>query len=117
VRRLLCCLRRHTDFACSYPSDTELVATIRKVRREYLASFPDAELDVLYVATNAADGRWWSAFRGTLRRDGWQVVSAKDLALDSEQQNVGLAVDMEIARLAAVFLGNGVGVFLASAYH
>jgi hypothetical protein len=33
------------------------------------------------------------------------------LVLDQEQTDVNMAVDMDIARRAAVFIGNGVGVF------
>jgi hypothetical protein len=34
------------------------------------------------------------------------------LLLDVEQEEVGMAVDMELARRAAVFIGNGVSVCL-----
>jgi len=38
-------------------------------------------------------------------------VTTKELELDQHQKDVGMAVDMELARRAAVFLGNGVCPF------
>jgi hypothetical protein len=37
---------------------------------------------------------------------------SKDLELDQEQKDVGMAVDMDFARKATVFIGNGVSPFL-----
>jgi hypothetical protein len=95
-------------FARSYPTEAEILERIRTVRREHLAAAPGAALDVLYVATNA-DARWVAALRAPLLRDGWRaVVSLHDFALDEAQNEVGNAVDMEVARRAALFVGNGV---------
>ena len=41
-------------------------------------------------------------------------ITTKDLELDQEQKDVGIAVDMEFARRAAVFIGNGVSPFFIS---
>jgi hypothetical protein len=38
------------------------------------------------------------------------VVTTEDLGLDQQQIAVSMAVDMEIARRAAVFIGNGVSL-------
>jgi hypothetical protein len=93
----------------SYPTDAELLATIRRARADYTAAVPGTPLDVLYVMTEAADGEWWAAFRAALVADGWAtIVTTAELELDDEQTEVGMAVDMEIARLADVFVGNGV---------
>jgi hypothetical protein len=93
----------------SYPTDAELLATIRRARADYTAAVPGTPLDVLYVMTEAADGEWWAAFRAALAADGWAtIVTTAELELDDEQTEVGMAVDMEIARLADVFVGNGV---------
>ncbi|KAJ7701154.1 hypothetical protein B0H17DRAFT_924733, partial [Mycena rosella] len=40
--------------------------------------------------------------------------TSADLVLDAEQADVGMAVDMEIARRAAVFLGNGWSSFTSN---
>jgi hypothetical protein len=94
--------------ARSYPTEAEILERIRTVRREHLAAAPGAPLDVLYVATNA-DARWVATLRAPLLRDGWRaVVSLHDFALDEAQNEVGNAVDMEVARRAALFVGNGV---------
>jgi hypothetical protein len=45
-----------------------------------------------------------------LQKDGWTVAASQHLVLDAEQKDVGMAVDMEIARRAAVFVGNGVSL-------
>jgi hypothetical protein len=41
---------------------------------------------------------------------GVEVVASQDLALDAEQKDVSMAVDMEIARREAVFVGNVVSL-------
>jgi hypothetical protein len=102
-------LEAGADWLASYPNDGEFLETIRRVREDYIAANPGVTLDVLYVATNEANGAWWDAFRAALVSDGWRaVLSARDLKLDAEQIEVGQAVDMEIARRAEVFIGNGV---------
>lgn len=65
-------------------------------------------LDVLYLLTNEESG-WLDELKMALRKDGWRTIrTSRDLELDQEQTDVGMAVDMEIARKAAVFIGNGV---------
>jgi hypothetical protein len=92
----------------SYPTEAELLATIRRARDAYLGAERGRTLDVLYVLTNA-DAEWFAEFDAAAVADGWTtVVSSSDLVLDDEQTDVGMVVDMEIARRAAVFIGNGV---------
>jgi hypothetical protein len=68
---------------------------------------------VLFVLTNA-DAAWVREFAQTMQEQGWPtVVGTPDLILDDEQTEAGMAVDMEIARRAEVFIGNGVRPFLA----
>jgi hypothetical protein len=98
--------RRHCN-----PKDDEIVAAIRRARTEYTAAHPDRYLDVLYVLTTE-DTAWVRAFAATMRHEGWgTVLGTPDLTLDAEQTEVGMAVDMEIARRAEVFIGNGVRAF------
>ncbi|KAJ7890400.1 hypothetical protein B0H13DRAFT_2666016 [Mycena leptocephala] len=44
----------------------------------------------------------------------WKVTTSQDLVLDAEQTEVSMAVDMEIARRAAVFVGNGWSSFTSN---
>jgi hypothetical protein len=83
--------------------------TIRRARAEYEAAHPTRALDILYVLTNA-DADWVREFTASLvQEDGWgTVVGTPDLSLDEQMIEVGFAVDMEIARRAEVFIGNGV---------
>ncbi|KAJ7927715.1 hypothetical protein B0H13DRAFT_1970214 [Mycena leptocephala] len=88
-----------------WPDHAGIVKKAAEARRDYLAHAAtfngtknNATLDVIYEA---------------LQRDGWTVATTRDLVLDhlalasTEQRDVSMAVDMEIARRAAVFLGNG----------
>jgi hypothetical protein len=75
-----------------------------------MAANPDRALDVLYVLTNA-DAAWVKEFALTVQGEGWgTVVGSPDLILNDEQTEVAMAVDMEIARRAEVFIGNGVSL-------
>jgi hypothetical protein len=88
-------------------------AIVEKVR-EAKADFASASqgkvriLDVMYILTND-DSDWLRRLKTALKADGWHtIVTTKDLMLDLEQTGVNMAVDMDIARKAAVFIGNGV---------
>ncbi|KAF7362972.1 hypothetical protein MVEN_00648800 [Mycena venus] len=50
---------------------------------------------------------WIADLKGTLRRDEWPVAASPALLLDAEQRHASMAMDMEIAHRAAVFVGNG----------
>ena len=97
------------------PGPDAIAAKVREARRDYLAhpSSNDAGagrrvLDVLYIMSN--DGTTWlDALKETLRADGWaRIVTSRDFRLTAEQKDVGVAVDMDIGRQSAVFIGNGV---------
>lgn len=65
-------------------------------------------LDVLYLLTND-ESEWLEQLKDTLKKDGWNTIrTSRDITLDQEQTDVNMAVDMDIARRAAVFIGNGV---------
>ncbi|KAG5353909.1 hypothetical protein C0989_000152 [Termitomyces sp. Mn162] len=92
------------------PQFDDIVAKVRDSRYDYLRQSKAGHrtLDVLFLLTNAK-GEWLEQLKATLREDGWHtIVTSKDLELDQEQTEVNMAVDMEIARRAAVFVGNGV---------
>lgn len=97
------------------PVPDAIATKVREARREYLAHSSSGDagaerrgLDVLYIMSN--DGTTWlDALKGTLRADGWaRIVTSRDLRLTAEQKDVGVAVDMDIGRQSAVFIGNGV---------
>ena len=96
-----------------YPEDDVILEKIQKSREEYIQAASPGEhrvLDVIFLLTNDATS-WVDDLKAKLRESGWYtVVTTKDLKLYQEQKDVGLAVDMEFARKAAVFVGNGVSL-------
>ena len=86
---------------------------IQKSREEYIRAANPGEhrvLDVIFLLTNDATS-WVDGLKERLRESGWYtVVTTRDLELDQEQKEVGPAVDMDFARRAAVFIGNGVSL-------
>ncbi|KAG6879223.1 hypothetical protein C0992_004284 [Termitomyces sp. T32_za158] len=74
-------------------------------------------LDILYLLTNDK-GEWMDKLKAALRKDGWNtIVTSNDLELDSEGIDTNMAVDMDIARKAAVFVGNGWSSFTSNINH
>lgn len=105
------------------PSADSITQTVREARNDYLhANNADdrlgysprrprtAPLDVLYIMSNDQTP-WLDSLKETLKNDGWKhIVTSRDLRLTSEQQDVSVAVDMDIGRRSAVFIGNGVSI-------
>jgi hypothetical protein len=94
---------------CS-PGLDAILKKVRDARSDYVRAAQGTlrTLDVLYLLTNEQD-EWLDELKETLRKDNWAtIVTSHDLELDAEQIDVGMAVDMDIARRAAVFIGNGV---------
>ncbi|KZV88374.1 hypothetical protein EXIGLDRAFT_798639 [Exidia glandulosa HHB12029] len=93
-----------------FPSQDEIRERIRTVREDFLrssSSHTNAVLDTMHIMTNG-DGDWIDELKRSLADDGWNVVvSSSELKLDDEQTDVSMAVDQEIGRRAAVFIGNG----------
>ncbi|TFK40450.1 hypothetical protein BDQ12DRAFT_679433 [Crucibulum laeve] len=101
------------------PTFDFIVQKIRDARDEYVRAGKAGErtLDVLYLLTND-ESEWLDNLKATLGRDGWHtVVTTKELILDMEQKDVNMAVDMDIARRAAVFIGNGWSSFTSNILH
>ena len=94
-----------------YPNQDQILDKIQKSREEYVQAAKPGEyrlLDVIFLLTNDHTS-WVEELKVKLKGLGWYtVVSTQDLELDQEQKDVGLAVDMDFARKAAVFIGNGV---------
>ncbi|KAG9226540.1 hypothetical protein CCMSSC00406_0005793 [Pleurotus cornucopiae] len=102
------------------PSSEAIVEKARRAREDlarHSTQTHGAQLDVMYLLTNE-DGEWLDAMKRLLKNDGWTtVVTSRDLALNDEQAVVGMAVDMDIARQAAVFIGNGWSSFTSNIVH
>jgi hypothetical protein len=94
------------------PSDDDILRKIRDSRRDYLLAAQKEgkkeTVDVLFILTND-DSEWLTEVKKTLKNDDWRVIiTSRDLKLNMEAKEVSMAVDMEIARKASVFIGNGV---------
>ncbi|TFK60507.1 hypothetical protein BDN72DRAFT_779325 [Pluteus cervinus] len=102
------------------PTFDMIVQKVRDSRRDYVNAAPRGTrriLDVLYLLTNE-ESEWLDLLKTELRKDGWHVIrTSKDLELDQEQTDVNMAVDMDIARKAAVFIGNGWSSFTSNIVH
>ncbi|KAG6888409.1 hypothetical protein C0995_008413 [Termitomyces sp. Mi166 len=99
--------------------DVDLItAKAREARRDYAkSSFRGTRLEVVYLLTNEK-GEWLEDLKTSLKDDGWKkIVTSHDLELDSEGIEVGMAIDMDIARRAAVFIGNGWSSFTSNVNH
>ncbi|KDQ18539.1 hypothetical protein BOTBODRAFT_28926 [Botryobasidium botryosum FD-172 SS1] len=76
----------------------ERMATVKK-------AYPG--LERVFLLTNG-DKAWVAKLKQVLRSAGWKaVVSSLDLDLSYQEIGLGPAIDMEIARRADVFIGNG----------
>ncbi|KAF5367310.1 hypothetical protein D9757_010109 [Collybiopsis confluens] len=105
------------------PNFEAIVKRVKDARDDYIqaglengqSSIPT--LDVLYLLTNE-QSEWLDKLKDTLNKDGWVTIkTSRDLILDQEQTDVNMAVDMEIARKAAVFIGNGWSSFTSNIVH
>jgi hypothetical protein len=96
------------------PTNEQIVRKIHDARDDYVNAGPGRLLDVLYLLTNE-QGVWLDELKVELKAAGWHtIVTTRDLQLDAEQTDVSMAIDMQLARKAAVFIGNGVRIFLDS---
>ena len=97
------------------PSDDAILRKIRDSRSDYLLAAQREgrreKVDVLYILTNDKS-EWLEEVKKIMKNEGWRVVkTSRDLKLNSEAKEVSMAVDMEIARKASVFIGNGVSAY------
>ena len=92
-----------------WPSVDDIVRRVRDVKRDFEETGGD--LKFIYILTNGKRN-WIDELTERLltSKMGWErVTSSLDLTLISEPEELAnQAVDMEIARRAAVFVGNGV---------
>jgi len=101
------------------PTTLAIVEKIRDSRRDYIATTKNSApfLDTLFILTND-NSEWLANLQTTLKTEGWHtIVTTNELRLDQEQKDVAMAVDMDIARRAAVFIGNGWSSFTSNIVH
>jgi len=103
------------------PTDDQIFQKIRDSRSDYLRAAREEgreeTVDVLYILTND-ESEWLTEVKKSMKNEGWRVVAtSRDLKLSMEAKDVGMAVDMEIARKASVFIGNGWSSFTSNILH
>ncbi|KAJ7046483.1 hypothetical protein C8F04DRAFT_938835 [Mycena alexandri] len=113
--------REEKMLAHCLPTAEQLVKRIAEVREDYVqAAAPTSGkryLDVLYLLTNE-HGSWLDGVKKEMVGMGWNtIITTRDLVLDPEQEEVSMAVDMEVGRRAAVFVGNGWSSFTSNIIH
>jgi len=100
-----------------WPTHEEIRHRIRDVRNDYMEALRISrrrtrDVDVLYILTDDTSG-WLDDLKGIMANEGWRAIRTNhDLTLDTQGKDVAMAVDMEIAMRAAVFIGNGVSLTL-----
>lgn len=97
-----------------YPDIESVVQKIRQAKKEYRGGY----VDVLYLLTNEK-GQWLNDLLAAFKADGWTTIrTSRDLVLENvEQTEVAMAIDMDIARRAGVFVGNGWSSFTSNIVH
>jgi hypothetical protein len=88
------------------PEILEIISRARRMRKNHPL------LRVLYILTDADDG-WVEEVRRWLASEGWDRVwvGSADVYPGWGEREVGVGVDMEVARRAGVFVGNGVRAY------
>lgn len=97
---------RHGLYAAKcVPDITAIIARARRMRKNHQT------LRTIYVSTDAPPP-WREELRRWLLSDGWDsvLIGCTDVWGGWGDRELGEAVDMEVARRAAVFVGNGVGL-------
>lgn len=87
------------------PDVTAIIARARRMRKNHPL------LRTIYILTDAPD-EWIDEVRRWLVSDAWDnvIIGRTDVYDAWPDREVGVAVDMEVARRAGVFVGNGVSV-------
>ncbi|KGB79128.1 hypothetical protein CNBG_4966 [Cryptococcus deuterogattii R265] len=84
------------------PETLDIIARARRMRKNHPL------LKSVYILTDAND-EWIAKLRMWLESEGWDHVwiGREDVWAGWNDREVGVAVDMEVARRAGVFVGNG----------
>ncbi|KZT39170.1 hypothetical protein SISSUDRAFT_985212, partial [Sistotremastrum suecicum HHB10207 ss-3] len=88
-----------------WPSESQMMEKMRQVR-----DYTDGRLRNVYIMSNG-DEKYLEDLKGMLLDDGWEKVVhtlSPEVRMVSQEENfASVAVDMEIARRAEAFIGNG----------
>lgn len=100
-----------------YPEEDRIIRKIQQSRQDYINAARYGEvryLDTLFlVINNHSDLEFLPQLKRKLHNLGWHsVVTSMELKFYEQQKDVAVAVDMDIARRAAVFIGNGVSFYI-----
>ena len=87
---------------CS-PDTLEIIARARRMRKNH------PFLRTVYILSDD-ESNWAHEVRMWLLSEGWEKVwiGAKDIWNQWQDREIGVGVDMEVARRSGVFVGNGV---------
>ncbi|ODN80051.1 hypothetical protein L198_07861 [Cryptococcus wingfieldii CBS 7118] len=85
------------------PETLDIIGRARRMRKNHPL------LKSVYILTDTDDAAWVGEMKKWLESEGWDHVwiGKDDVWGGWEEKEVGVAVDMEIARRAGVFVGNG----------
>jgi hypothetical protein len=106
--------KRELYHAHCFPEIAQIVGRVREVRTALLPATP---LSRVYVLSNGRP-EWLAELKDALQADAresgldaWtHIGTSRDLRLTHEQKHNAQAMDMAVAQLADVFLGNGVSI-------
>lgn len=92
------------------PQTLDIISRARRMRKNHPL------LKSVYILTDGDDD-WIEEIRMWLQSEGWNHVwvGKRDVWSDWEDREVGVGVDMEVARRAGVFVGNGVSCSVSHA--
>ncbi|KAJ2926622.1 hypothetical protein H1R20_g10478, partial [Candolleomyces eurysporus] len=113
------------------PDDAAIVKKVEDSRRDWeieMGHLPkggaDSQtnnhyLETLFILTNERDPAYLDELKSSFGKS-WKniVISSLEIEyVDAQEKDVGMAVDMDLARRAAVFLGNGWSSFTSNILH
>lgn len=77
-----------------------------------VGALKEHHVHTLYILTNDRS-EWLANLKSRLEAHQWRIVTSSDLVhRNAQEKDVAMATDMDLARRAAIFLGNGVRSFL-----
>ncbi|KAI3621362.1 hypothetical protein WG66_014479 [Moniliophthora roreri] len=99
------------------PSPEAIANKVKEVKDSWAHVNKNQSLHTLYILTNSSPSQL-KPLRDAFEQQGWSnIVTSRDLELDEFQTDVSGAVDSEIARRAAGFIGNGWSSFTSNIVH
>ncbi|KAF6761581.1 hypothetical protein DFP72DRAFT_879061 [Ephemerocybe angulata] len=112
-----------TYFERCLPTKERLVERINNARDDYEREVfgptkRSHNIDVLFLLSNDKTP-WIKELRHELEtRHGWKIVTSNDIVLkNAQEKDVGMAVDMDLGRKAAIFMGNGWSSYTSNIVH